>query len=76
MPVDTLFGDGKEGTHISMVIDYPIKALLFERKSNCNFKIVLEVLAEICSFLQDKSIPYNLLITDCGKKIFLFLQVR
>ncbi|XP_057995843.1 GDP-L-galactose phosphorylase 1 isoform X2 [Hevea brasiliensis] len=72
MPVDILFDAGQKGIHISTVIDYPIKTLLFA--SNCNFKIMVEVLAETCSCLLDKDIPYNLMISDCGKKVFLFLQ--
>lgn len=73
-PVDTFFRDGRRGMCISAVTDYPIKTLLFE--SNQKSKIMVEVLVEICSCLQEKSIPYNLLISDSGKKIFLFLQLR
>lgn len=73
-PVDTFFRDGRRGMCISCVTDYPIKTLLFE--SNQKVKIMVEVLVEICSCLQEKSIPYNLLISDCGKKMFLFLQVK
>lgn len=73
-PVDTLFHEGQRGMRISAVTDFPIKTLLFE--SNKKFKRMVEVLVEICCQLQEKSIPYNLLISDSGKKIFLFLQVR
>jgi GDP-L-galactose phosphorylase len=72
-PVDTFYCDGWRGMRISAVTDYPIKTLLFE--GNQKFKRMLEVLVEICYRLQEKSIPYNLLISDCGAKIFLFLQV-
>lgn len=74
MPVDIIFGDGRGGIRVSAVMDYPIKTLLFE--SNCNFKIMVEVLAETCSFLLDKGIPSKLMISDRGQKIFLFLQVQ
>ncbi|KAJ9163202.1 hypothetical protein P3X46_022900 [Hevea brasiliensis] len=74
MPVDILFDAGQGGIHIFTVIDYPIKTLLFE--SNCNFKIMVEVLAETCSCLLNKDIQYNLMISDCGKKFFLFLQAQ
>ncbi|KAB1222823.1 GDP-L-galactose phosphorylase 1 [Morella rubra] len=70
--VNTFFRDGRRGMRISAVTDYPIKTLLFE--SSQRFKIMVEVLVEICSHLQGRRIPYNLLITNCGQKIFLFLQ--
>lgn len=73
MPSDTFFVDGQKGTCISSVADYPIKTLVFE--SN-HFKLMLEVVAEICSCLRGKLILYNLLISDRGRKIFLFLQVN
>ncbi|KAM5587459.1 GDP-L-galactose phosphorylase 1 [Rosa sericea] len=71
MPSDTFFVDGQKGMRISSVADYPIKTLVFE--SN-HFKLMLEVVAEICSTLRGKLILYNLLISDHGRKIFLFLQ--
>ena len=71
LPVDTIF---QSWMRISVVTDYPIKTLLLE--SNQNFKIMMEVLVKICFCLQEMSISYNLLISDCGKKIFLFLQVK
>ncbi|XP_065847038.1 GDP-L-galactose phosphorylase 2-like [Euphorbia lathyris] len=74
MPVDLLFGDRCRRISISTVLDYPIKTLIFE--SNCNFKILVEVLAETISFLLDEGISYNLMISDHGKKIFLFLQAQ
>lgn len=73
MPLDTFFGDGQEGMRISSVTDYPIKTLVFE--SN-HLNMMMEVLAEICSCLQEKLIPYNLLISDHGQRIFLFFQVN
>ncbi|XP_050221575.1 GDP-L-galactose phosphorylase 1-like [Mercurialis annua] len=72
MPVKNLYDDGHGGICISTVVDYPIKNLVFE--SNCNLKILLQVLAETCSFLLEKETMYNLMISDQGKKIFLFLQ--
>lgn len=74
MPVVTLWDNGLGGTRICSLIDYPIKALLLESKSNV--KVSVEVLAEICSCLQGKNIPYSFLISDCGKRIFLFPQMR
>ena len=74
MSVDTIYGDLGSGMHIAIVNDYPVKTLLFE--SNHKLKNMMEVISKICSFLQQKSITYNLLISDSGKKIFIFLQVN
>ncbi|KAK1280120.1 GDP-L-galactose phosphorylase 1 [Acorus gramineus] len=63
----------EEGVRISEVANYPMKALVFE--AGQSLKVFVKVVTEICSYLQDQSIPFNLLITDCGRKIFLFLQV-
>ncbi|XP_024022771.1 GDP-L-galactose phosphorylase 1 isoform X2 [Morus notabilis] len=74
MPVDTFYGNAQSGMRISVVTDYPIKTLLFE--SNQKFEKMMEVLAKICSCLVEMRISYNLLISDRGKKIFLFLQLQ
>ncbi|KAL5577400.1 hypothetical protein UlMin_019099 [Ulmus minor] len=74
MPVDVIFGNMRGGLCVSVVKEYPIKTLIF--KSTQNLKIMTEVLVETCSCLQEKCISYNLLISDCGKKIFLFLQQK
>ncbi|KAK1304463.1 GDP-L-galactose phosphorylase 1 [Acorus calamus] len=63
----------EKGVRISEVANYPMKALVFE--AGQSLKVFVKVVAKICSYLQDQSIPFNLLITDCGRKIFLFLQV-
>ncbi|XP_024047068.1 GDP-L-galactose phosphorylase 1 isoform X2 [Citrus clementina] len=73
MPIDTFFSDGQRGIYISTLIDYPIKTILFEYTHN-NRIIMMEAISEICSSLREKNISYNLLISDCGKRIFLFLQ--
>ncbi|XP_044496385.1 GDP-L-galactose phosphorylase 1-like [Mangifera indica] len=72
MPVDTFFSDEQGGICIGTVTDYPIKTLLFQH--DCNVKIMVEAISDICSYLWEKNIPHNLLISDLGKKIFLFFQ--
>lgn len=73
MQVLPFFSDQLGGTTISYLTDYPIKVLLF--KSN-NLRSLVKVLSEICSCLAEKGIPYSLLISDCGRKIFLFPQLQ
>ncbi|KAL5977375.1 hypothetical protein ACLOJK_021721 [Asimina triloba] len=63
----------ERGIQICEVADYPVKALLFS--SSHNSKALVDAVSEICSYLQDQSIPFNLLISDCGMKIFLFPKV-
>ncbi|XP_043702660.1 GDP-L-galactose phosphorylase 1-like isoform X2 [Telopea speciosissima] len=73
MPVVTIHGRQKlEGLHIYEVKDYPVKAFLFI--GNGNLKMLIEVVAQICSWLQDQKVPYSLLISDCGTKMYLFPQ--
>lgn len=54
------------------IADYPLSALVFTSK---NFNLLAEVVAEVCSTLQDHSHAFSLLISDCGK-MFLFPQVH
>lgn len=73
-PAGTLFGaSGRRGIHICSIIDYPIKTLSFQTTQN--LKILAAAISEICFQLEEKNIQYNLMISDSGKKSFLFLQV-
>ncbi|XP_042502644.1 GDP-L-galactose phosphorylase 1-like isoform X4 [Macadamia integrifolia] len=71
MSVVAIHGGQKlEGLHIYEVKDYPVKAFLFI--GNGNLKILIEVVVNICSWLQDQMVPYSMLISDCGTKMYLF----
>ncbi|RWR85813.1 GDP-L-galactose phosphorylase 1-like protein [Cinnamomum micranthum f. kanehirae] len=75
VPVVPVIGNWQErGIHIFEVSDYPVKTLMFKGKDN--FKMLVALVSEICSSLQDQQIPFNLLISECSTKIFLFPQVR
>ncbi|XP_039054098.1 GDP-L-galactose phosphorylase 1-like isoform X1 [Hibiscus syriacus] len=71
-PVSTFFGGGRRGIHICSIIDYPIKTLSFT--TTHNLKILAAAISEICSHLEEKNVQYNLMISDSGKRVFLFLQ--
>ncbi|GMI81915.1 VITAMIN C DEFECTIVE 5 [Hibiscus trionum] len=71
-PVSTFFGSGRRGIQICSIIDYPIKTLSF--KTTHNLKILAAAISEICFHLDEKNVQYNLMISDSGKRIFLFLQ--
>lgn len=65
----------KSGVKILQVLNYPVKSLVFE----CGEKSTLQGLADAtstaCIFLQENNHPYNVLITDMGRRVLLFLQV-
>ncbi|KAG6489589.1 hypothetical protein ZIOFF_050864 [Zingiber officinale] len=61
------------GIYIGEVADYTLKALVFVSK---NFNKTVQVVGEICAYLCDNGSAFSLLISDCGKKVFLFPQVR
>ncbi|XP_042502642.1 GDP-L-galactose phosphorylase 1-like isoform X2 [Macadamia integrifolia] len=74
MSVVAIHGGQKlEGLHIYEVKDYPVKAFLFI--GNGNLKILIEVVVNICSWLQDQMVPYSMLISDCGTKMYLFPKI-
>ncbi|OMO73789.1 hypothetical protein COLO4_26862 [Corchorus olitorius] len=71
-PVDIFFSGGRRAIRICSIIDYPIKTISFH--TTCDLKIMAMAISEICSHLDEKNIQYNLMISDSGKTIFLFLQ--
>ncbi|XVF75025.1 hypothetical protein PTKIN_Ptkin13bG0155900 [Pterospermum kingtungense] len=71
-PVGTFFNGGRRGLRMCSVVDYPVKTISFQ--TTCNLKIMAVAISEICSHLEEKNVKYNLMISDSGKKIFLFLQ--
>ncbi|XP_011624021.1 GDP-L-galactose phosphorylase 1 isoform X2 [Amborella trichopoda] len=73
VPVIPVLGDWENiELKIFEIASYPIKGLVFKCKEN--FKLMVSLVAEVCSRLQDQDVPHKLLITDCGTKIFLFPQ--
>ncbi|XP_042456175.1 GDP-L-galactose phosphorylase 2-like isoform X1 [Zingiber officinale] len=62
----------KTGVKICRLVDYPVRGLLFAGGSN--FKDLSDTVSAACIFLQDSGIPYNVLISDSGGRIFLLLQ--
>ncbi|KAG2615219.1 hypothetical protein PVAP13_3NG069300 [Panicum virgatum] len=62
----------KSGVTVSKLINYPVRGLVFEGGSTLND--LANVVSSACIWLQDNNVPYNVLISDCGKRIFLFPQ--
>ncbi|GFZ18888.1 GDP-L-galactose phosphorylase 1 [Actinidia rufa] len=67
---------GKElsdsGVKVSQLLNYPVRGLVFE--GGTNLRNLSNAVANACICLQKKNIPFNVLIADCGKRIFLFPQ--
>ena len=59
---------------VSELLDYPVRGLVFE--GGCVLRDLSDAVASSCIYLQQNNIPFNVLIADCGRKIFLLPQVN
>lgn len=66
-------GPHNKGVIVSQLFYYPVQGLVFEGGNT--IRDLSDVVASSCICLQNNNIPFNILISDCGKKIFLFPQV-
>ncbi|GAY64813.1 hypothetical protein CUMW_236420, partial [Citrus unshiu] len=57
---------------ISELFNYPVRGLVFEGGNS--LQDLSNTVSDACVCLQENNIPYNVLIVDCGKRIFLFPQ--
>ncbi|KAH7533834.1 hypothetical protein FEM48_Zijuj04G0173700 [Ziziphus jujuba var. spinosa] len=62
----------KKGVIVSQLLNYPVRGLLFEGGNT--MRDLSDAVASSCICLQNSNIPFNVLISDCGKRIFLFPQ--
>jgi len=63
---------GNKDLRVSKLVDYPVRAFVFELGSD--LKELAREVSLACNKLELKNIPYNLLIVDCGARVFLFPQ--
>lgn len=63
------------GVKISEILNYPVRGLVFESGSSA-IEDLSNAVSDSCICLQDNNIPYNVLISDSGRRIFLLPQVR
>lgn len=61
------------GVKISELVNYPVRGLVFEGGNTMEH--LSNAVSDACICLQDNNIPYNVLIADCGNRIFLLPQV-
>ncbi|KAL6325952.1 hypothetical protein AAG906_038443 [Vitis piasezkii] len=74
-PTERIIRRGKlpnSGVMISKMLNYPVQGFVFEGGNS--MKDLSDTVANSCIFLQNNNIPYNVLISDCGGRIFLFPQ--
>ena len=62
------------GVHISELVNYPVKGLVFE--GGFTLDNLSNAVSDSCICLQGNNIPYNVLISDSGRRVFLLPQVR
>ncbi|XP_042037230.1 GDP-L-galactose phosphorylase 1-like isoform X2 [Salvia splendens] len=60
------------GVEISNILNYPVRGFVFE--GGKTMEELSNVVSDACICLQENNIPHNVLIADCGKRIFLFPQ--
>ncbi|KAK7316784.1 hypothetical protein RJT34_00500 [Clitoria ternatea] len=60
------------GVNISKLLNYPVRSLVFE--GGHKLEDLSNAVSEVCICLQNNNIPYNVLISDCGRQIFLSPQ--
>ncbi|XP_071696510.1 GDP-L-galactose phosphorylase 2-like [Rutidosis leptorrhynchoides] len=60
------------GIEISEISNYPVKGLVFEGGNS--LKDLSDVVADTCICLQDNNMPYNVLISESGRRIFVLPQ--
>uniref|UniRef100_A0ACD5W843 Uncharacterized protein n=1 Tax=Avena sativa TaxID=4498 RepID=A0ACD5W843_AVESA len=62
----------KSGVKVSKLMNFPVRGLVFERGNT--LKDLADVVSNACIWLQDNNVPFNVLISDSGRRIFLFPQ--
>ncbi|KAE8706551.1 GDP-L-galactose phosphorylase 1 [Hibiscus syriacus] len=61
-----------DGVIISELLKYPVRGLVFGGGNT--LQDLSDTVSDACICLQDNNIPYNVLISDCGKRIFILPQ--
>ncbi|CAO1946924.1 unnamed protein product [Urochloa humidicola] len=60
------------GVSIALLVDYPVCGFVFE--GGANLEDLSDVVAKVCIFLQENNRPFNVLISESGKRVFLLPQ--
>lgn len=65
----------KSGVRILRLLSYPIKGIVFEHSESNSMQGLVDAVSNACMYLQENNHPFNVLVSDLGKRVFLFLQV-
>ncbi|GAB4827982.1 Phosphate metabolism transcription protein [Ancistrocladus abbreviatus] len=65
-------GMSNNGVMVSELLNYPVRGVAFEGGNK--IRDLSDAVANSCIYLQSHNIPFNVLISGCGKRIFLFPQ--
>ncbi|TVU36152.1 hypothetical protein EJB05_18069 [Eragrostis curvula] len=60
------------GVSVALLVQYPVCGFAFEG-GTC-LEALSDVVSKICIFLQESNRPFNVLISECGKRVFLLPQ--
>lgn len=66
-------GRSESGVKVSELLNYPVRGLVFNGGNT--LRDLSDVVASSCICLQENNIPFDMLISDSGRRIFLFPQV-
>mmetsp|Transcript_709 Transcript_709/g.1016 ORF Transcript_709/g.1016 Transcript_709/m.1016 type:complete len:419 (-) Transcript_709:116-1372(-) len=62
----------KHGVRMMTLKEYPCRGLVFE--GGDSIAHLADVVGRACERLQEINVPFNLLVVDCGARVFLFPQ--
>ncbi|XP_030518613.1 GDP-L-galactose phosphorylase 1-like [Rhodamnia argentea] len=62
----------RNGVVVSQLLKFPVRSVVFE--GGHTLQDLSDAVANSCIRLQRNNIPFNVLIADCGKRVFLFPQ--
>ncbi|XP_044977883.1 GDP-L-galactose phosphorylase 1-like isoform X1 [Hordeum vulgare subsp. vulgare] len=60
------------GVSISQLVQYPVSGFVFE--GGASLEDLSQVVSNACIFLQENNRPFNVLISESAKRVFLLLQ--
>ena len=66
-------GATRSGICVSEIVDYPLKALVF---TSTNVNALVDVVSEACLALHEKNTVHSLMMSNNGRNVFLFPQVK
>ncbi|VAH82648.1 unnamed protein product [Triticum turgidum subsp. durum] len=62
----------RNGVSISQLVRYPVSGFVFE--GGASLEDLSQAVSDACIFLQENNRPFNVLISESGKRVFLLLQ--